>query len=470
MSIAFFACGSAAKPSIELVTPLLHQKAMSLLGDRAVAFENRQILSLGFERDTVDSTQKRLVIFILDSNNQQQKIAVETGPDFYRALYGKPDTLAEVVVGTTSLHEERKAPPASLKQDGRVYFMLNTTLKSLYVYPVNMMRAFSDINGQVVAGLSLLTLGGSLYGSYLFTKNRELGYGRVEFMNYGGDLGGLYYPNLLGYFLDNLSAANTAQVSAWLGMIGYPVGIYMGSRVQFAKNDEYGNASIMTTMSKWGFLYGFLLPLYLDLRDHDYVAVATGLTMGLIPTGFYVGKKLVGDRSYSSGRSILIMTSGIMGAATGALIPTLWESNEPKIYATTALIGQVLGTYFGFNYLAERSYSFGQGLFMSASAIVGGALAEAPLLIARVNGNSHEAYTILGIGGAWGGLMIGEYLSRSLFEKTPHDKQASSAVSFPGVWELPLLFLSKKYGSHEAPVSLDRREPLAQARVMEVSF
>jgi hypothetical protein len=376
-------------------------------------------------------------------------------------------------VGQTNLFSAlKKVPPDSQKQtrqDGRVYFMLNTTLKSLWVYPANIVRLSHGIDGQVVAGLSVLSLGGALYGSYLFTKNKELGYGRVEFLNYGGDLGGIYYPNLLGYFYQGLSHIGAEDASAF-GMIGYPLGIYLGSRIRSGKNDGYGNASIMTTMSKWGFLYGFLLPMYFDVKGDDYLALSCGLTMGFLPAGFFLGKRMVGDGSISSGRSILIMAGGILGAATGAAIPTLWESREQKIYATTTLVGQVLGTYFGLNYLSDRSYTFGQGLFMSASAVVGGALAEAPLLLAKVNGDSHEAYTLMGIAGAWGGLMFGEYLSRSLFEKTPHDKQPGAAISIPGLWELPLLLLSRKYGSAATPASLDKREPLAQARVVEVSF
>jgi uncharacterized membrane protein YeaQ/YmgE (transglycosylase-associated protein family) len=470
LSMILLPYGAAANPSIEIINPSLHQKTLSLLGDRAAVIQNARILAFGFESDIADSAHKRLVIFTLDSLNEPQRTAVEIDSGFYHALYKIPDSTAMKSVDIAGpLKIPKKPPTIALRQDGRGYFMLNTTLKSLWVYPINVSMGFPEIDGQIIAGLSVLTLGASLYGSYLFTKNRELGYGRVEFLNYGADLGGLIYPNLLGLFFENLSHVSTKKASVWIGMIGFPAGIYLGSRARFAGNDEYGNASIMTTMSRWGFLYGFLIPLYFELKEDDFLALSSGLTMGLIPAGFYIGKKLVGDRNFSSGRSILIMASGIMGAATGALIPTLWESKEQKLYAT--IIGQILGTYFGFNYLQDRSYGFSQGLFISASAIAGGAIAEAPLLLAQVNPDiSHRAYTVLGVAGAWGGLLIGEFLSRTLFEKNPRDKRAGVAVSLPGILEVPLLLVSRKSDSPGTPASLDKREPIAKARVMDISF
>jgi hypothetical protein len=462
---------NTVNPPMEMVNQSSFGQAIALLGDRGISFKNSWIIAMGFERNPIDTGQINFAIITLDSNNQPQKNVLKTSREFRRSILAKPGALGENSVQTSVSQDERETVPARNRQDGRVYFMLNTTLKSLWVYPANLSRAFPEIDGQVIAGLSLLTLGGSLYGSYLFTQNRDLGYGRVEFMNFGGDLGGLYYPNLMGVFLENTTNENTSKLSAWMGMIGYPLGIYLGSKVQFARNDEYGNASIMTTMSKWGLLYGFLLPQYFNLRENDFLACATGLSIVLIPSGFFVGHTLVGDNHYSSGRSIFIMTTGIMGAATGALIPTLWDSeDEPKLYATTTLLGQIAGTYIGFNYMKNRSYNFGQGLFMAASAIVGGALAESPLLIAKVGMDNHQAYTVLGIAGAWGGLALGEYLSRSLFEKSTHDKRSSSSISFPGLCELPVLLLCQKYRPHVASASYDERAPLAAARVIDIRF
>jgi uncharacterized membrane protein len=272
----------------------------------------------------------------------------------------------------------------------------------------------------------------------------------VEMMNYGGDLG-VAYPLLTAAFLESsagLRYDQANQVRGWGAMIGFPLGIFAGSFAKFAGNFEYGDASIMTSTSKFGFLYGFMIPMFFtEVSSKQYLNVSTSLTMVLIPAGFYVGKLFVGDRHYSSGRSAFITTSAIMGALTGALIPTLWEDKNKEVYAATTLLGHVLGTLYGFNYMKDRSYSFGQGMFMAASAVVGTAVAEAVPFIAQTDFNKyHQAYTAAGFAGSWGGLMLGEVLARALFEKSGRDNPKNVSVSFPGLWQAPLVWALSKNG------------------------
>jgi hypothetical protein len=360
----------------------------------------------------------------------------------------KPPKKPHEAVSHQAIPAENKNQ-AKLRQDGRVYLMINTALKSLWVYPGGLSMAFRDrINTQVIWGVSFLTLGASLYGSYAYTRKMELGYGRVEMMNYGGDLG-VAYPLLLASFLESSAGMRTDyanQLRGWGQMAGFPAGIFAGSFAKFAGNFEYGDASIMTSTSKFGFLYGFMIPMFFtDLGSREYLSVSTGLTMTFIPAGFYIGKLLVGDRHYSSGRSAFITTSAIMGAITGGLVPTFWEDRNKEMYAATTLVGHLLGTLYGFEYMNERSYTFGQGMFMAASAVVGTAVAEAVPLIAQVNAQSyHQAYTALGLVGSWGGLMLGEVLARALFEKSGRDNPKSVSVSFPGLLQAPLIWALSK--------------------------
>ena len=109
-----------------------------------------------------------------------------------------------------------------VSQDGRVYFMIHSSLKSIYVYPVNLNIVFEDMAGHVNAGLTTLLFSASVYGSYPFTKGRELGYGRVAFMNYGGELG-IAYPALFAGFVEGLHREyETSKINAWGAMFGYP--------------------------------------------------------------------------------------------------------------------------------------------------------------------------------------------------------------------------------------------------------
>jgi hypothetical protein len=429
-----------AQVRFDLISPALFDSFLTVLARQSVIIEKNNIAAMGLLRDSAETdTSQSLFVIMLDQSGTPHK-------DSY--TISKP--LKKQHESSSSL-----AVPAGIKnqvkvrQDGRVYLMINTALKSLWVYPGGLSMAFQDrISPQVFWGVSFLTLGASLYGSYAYTRNMELGYGRVEMMNYGGDLG-VAYPLLMASFLESSAGmrnGNANQLRGWGQMVGFPLGIFAGSFAKFSGNFEYGDASIMTSTSKFGFLYGFMIPMFFtDIGSQEYVSVSTGLTMALIPAGFYLGKLLVGDRHYSSGRSAFITTSAIMGTITGALIPTLWEDKNKEMYAATTLVGHLLGTLYGFEYMNDRSYTFGQGMFMAASAVVGTAVAEAIPLIAQTDFTKyHQAYTAAGFVGSWGGLMLGEILARALFEKSGRDNPKSVSVSFPGLLQAPLIWALSK--------------------------
>ena len=456
------------QPQLEMVNPASYGQVRAIIAAKNAVFPQGQILAMGFKKSPANATAKTLIVIALNADGQPQKHVYTLSIDAYHTLANPFAVSAGQSASVETPMENGASVHPQLRQDGRVYFMLNTTLKSLWVYPGNMTDALGSMDDNVLAGLSLLTLGGSLYGSYLFTQHMELGYGRVEFMNYGGDLGGITYPLLVRYCF---SSQGGDQASAWMGILGFPAGIYLGSKVTFAKNDAYGNASIMTSMSKFGLLYGFLLPIYFfdNLTVNTYAQWGTGLSMALIPAGFYVGSLLVGDKDYSSGRSVMITTTGIMGALTGLIIPTWFESVESKVYVTTTLAGHMLGTYIGFNYRKDQAYTFGQGIFTAASALVGAGLAEALPLIARAE--AHQVYSVCGLAGAWGGFALGELMSRSLFEKFAHDKRLSSSISFPGLGQLPLLIALQCFQPHlRGAPGADARDIVQKVNVMEIVF
>lgn len=421
-----------------MISPALFDSFLTVLSRQGVMLEKSNIAAMGILRDSTETdTSQSVFVIALDQSGAPHKNSY-TIP--------KPPNKPRAAKAFQTIQADNKNQ-AKLRQDGRVYLMINTALKSLWVYPGGLSMAFQDrISTQVLWGVSFLTLGASLYGSYAYTRNMELGYGRVEMMNYGGDLG-VAYPLLLAAFCETSSGFRYGnELRGWGQMVGFPAGIFAGSFAKFAGNFEYGDASIMTSTSKFGFLYGFMIPLFFtDLGSREYVSVSTGLTMALIPAGFYLGKLLVGDRHYSSGRSAFITTSAIMGALTGALVPTLWEDRNKEMYAATTLVGHLLGTLYGFEYMNDRSYTFGQGMFIAASAVVGTAVAEAVPLIAQVNAQTyHQAYTALGLVGSWGGLMLGEVLARALFEKSGRDNSKSVSVSFPGLLQAPLIWTLSK--------------------------
>ncbi len=387
--------------------------------------------------------EKKIVLILIGQDGQPSKMPIDTPSWLYDKIIkpketesiGEIETVASEISGSEV--GEKPVKKAS-QQDGRTYFIINNTIKATTIYPGALAMALPNTDGRIITGVALLTFGGALYGSYALTSNMPMGYGKVAIMNFGGEVG-VYYPNLLSMMLADQGYENTARhISSWGSMIGFPLGITAASFTHFVENHEYGNAAIMRHFARVGLVYGFTIPL-LWAFDHDfrnYITTSSALSMCLIPAGFYVGKTIVGDRCFSAGRSGLVVITGIMGAITGAVIPSWFESETPELYVAMGLAGSAAGTVFGFLFHKPHEYKLWQGVFMGVSAAVGAGVGASIPFLAKATDS--RPYTILGVAGGWSGLIIGELLSKALFETSSRDVRASTDnIEFPIMWEWP---------------------------------
>jgi hypothetical protein len=361
------------------------------------------------------------------------------------------------------------ATPHRLDQRGRTWFILETALKTAYVYPTSYIAAFPNASDGLKGGLSLLTIGGSLYGTFAFTRNMELGYGRVGLINYGSTFLGIHYPDLFGSFLRNATsiddnhvndsndlAAPSSQVGAWMSMIGFPLGIYLGSRLNIVDRNDAGKITLMGYFSQpTAFLLGYGLPFYFlypgkNLNNRrEYFGTSALLTMALMPAGLYAGHKIAGSGPVPAGRGSLPYITGIMGGLTGLFIPTLFDLEYDKIstarlLVTTTIAGYGGGTVLGLTFNPSKSYTYWQTLFIGASSGAGALMFIALPVIGEVEEN-HKPYVVSGIFGGWLGFFLGDYLSQSLFERSDRDRRESGLrVSLPGLASLPVIFSNDK--------------------------
>jgi hypothetical protein len=286
-------------------------------------------------------------------------------------------------------------------------------------------------------------------------------------MNYGSTCLGLHFPQLLASFLHNSTDINednkrisfdstvqyegikpTDQIKAWCSILGFPLGIYLGSRWNIIDRNDGGKMTLMGYFSQpTAYFLGYDLPLFFINPGEDkreYFGMSSFLTMTLIPAGFYAGYKIAGDRQISAGRGALPYVSGIMGGATGIAIPMLFydsitDLSDVRVLASNALIGYGVGTALGLLYHPSNSYSYWQTVFIGASSGASALIAEAFPLIGKAD--RKNPYIIAGIIGAWSGFFLGERLSLSLFEKSDRDRGASNiSVSLPGLAALPMIF------------------------------
>jgi hypothetical protein len=453
-----------APQALELVLPEKYGLVKEWLLKNGIDLTGGTLFSMAFKPD-----QKTLVIIMLDAQGQPIKKVVKTNLSLYKQVIARP----------VAKKAAEPAPPTAKdrSQEGRLYFITHTSLKSLYVYPFSYATLFDYDDFNIVAGLSLLTFGGAVYGSYKFSADRELGYGRVALMNYGGELA-LTYAQLMkwlihsredrrryydpyydDYYYDS-GPDNSGTVKAFINMVGFPLGIYLGARAKLTDNYDYGKIAIMRFFGRSAILYGMVIPwlfyddadvlfdvifsfdnYYSDPESKSYGTVASLFTMGLIPVGNYIGYTLAQGKTYSSGRSVMIETAGLMGAATGFILPSVFESETKNVYLISGLVGAAAGTAIGFNYHQGQEYRFSQGAFMALSAVGGAAVALGlPLL---VEADHHQAYTIAAMAGGWLGLILGENLSQKIFEKSDKDRQAIN-IDLPLLYQWPLVVSSYK--------------------------
>lgn len=418
-----------------------------------------------------DPETKQFILLFLDADGQLRKKNLATPSWLYTKIM-EPEPSGAVadsavvpsVTAAEEMNEDAVAKPGS--QDGRTYFIINTTIRATGIYPTSLAMAMPETDGRVITGVAMLTFGGALYGSYALTRNATLGYGKVAMMNYGGEVG-VYYPTLLSVIVSEQGNEETARhIGSWGSMIGFPLGITAGAFSRFVDNHEYGNAAIMRHFGRIGLVYGFTIPLLWSIENdfRNYPTVSSACAMCLLPAGFYLGKTIVDDRSYSSGRSGLVVIAGMMGAATGWIIPSWWESETPELGVAMGLAGSVGGTLLGFFYKREQEYKLWQGIFMGLSATIGAGVGVSIPLLSKAE--DHRAYTVGGVFGAWGGLYVGERLSKALFENSARDRRASlDNIDFPIAWEWPLLA-----GAALAKSRSENGRPVVKTCLMRMSF
>jgi hypothetical protein len=442
-----------AKNKLDLFAPAQYDSVMGLLpgGDSLRAGKN--VVSIG-----TDPATGAIVVISLDAAGTPEKTIFPA-----TSLKRKP----------VSASQASKPAVSKRDQNGRTWFIIESAVKSAYIYPVSFSNAFPEGNGQTIAGFSLLTIGGTLYGTYAFTKNMELGYGKVGLMNYGSTLFGSYYPALIAAFLSGTTDLDEPpqkrvtdswgsyyeygtpavdKINAWCSMIGFPLGMVVGSKVNLAGKDDFGKVAVMEYLSQTLGGSGFVLPLFfMDPADDAdaYLTTSSLFSMTLLPTGMAIGKYMCGDRNISAGRGSLPWVSGLLGTATGVALASLPDYDDvdgitiARIVAASGLVGYGAGTALGFTYHPTIDYSYWQTVFIGASTCAGAIMGIALPLIAQ--SEDRQPYILAGSIGGWTGFFLGEKLSLGLFEKSSRDNQSSSIrFELPGLAALPVMMSAKK--------------------------
>lgn len=452
-----------APGKIDLFAPTQYDSILALVpgGDTLRAKTN--IMSIGTDQSSGD-----IVIIFLDASGAPVKSSYPTS----NLKDPSPSPSASPSRSPPPSLSPSTAKPVKPDQKGRTWFIIESAVKSGSIYPMSFANAFEGANSQSVAGFSLLMVGGTLYGTFAFTKNMDLGYGKTGIMNYSTTLLGNYYPALINVFLTGTTdldipptktvndpyynytyteegVPTTAKINAWCSMIGFPLGMVIGSKLNLVEKDDFGRVALMAWFSQSFGGMGFVLPLFfMDPSENDdgYLTVSSLMSMVALPTGLALGKSIGGaNKPISAGRGVLPGISGTLGMLTGigfAALPDYEDLDWIAIARITAGLGVAgwgAGTFLGLEYHPAIDYTFWQTVFIGASSCAGTLMGVAFPLIAQAG--SRQPYIIAGVAGGWTGFFVGEKLSLSLFEKSSRDRSASALqLNLPGLAALPVIF------------------------------
>jgi hypothetical protein len=392
--------------------------------------------------------------------------------------------LLTVVLIITSYSEDipsdsgAKFPSVSIEQDrlgkeGKTWLMVESTAKASLIFSGLYTTIFPKKDIGVIASATLLSMGATYYGTKLYASYcKDLSYGKVGLLNYGSTLFGMYYPFLISDFLHYGTAIDDAKkrtaiypysrepyiyyddgtitdyVRPISSLIGFPLGIYLGSRILFKDKPDYYRVAFMEYFSQtFGFLLGYSLPRYINFNiDNHYYTESSLLAMLLLPGGFYSGYLMSEANPHYIDRGAFLYLTGAMGCLSGYFLPNINNyyyhmGIKNTAYLTTLLAGYAGGTYLGIVYHPKVEFSYLRTAFIgaisAAGALVGIGL---PLLFQIEYYDIPGLFTISGIAGMWTGFFLGEKLSENHFPKVSRLKQGVNLnVNLSGLALLPVI-------------------------------
>ncbi|MFQ6608612.1 MAG: hypothetical protein ACE5EE_08750 [Fidelibacterota bacterium] len=306
-----------------------------------------------------------------------------------------PDSLETIeILPDDSLAEHK------LDQSGRWPLVLQNMIigSGLYGWAIPYVLNASDTKW--LPGMEMLSLGGSFYLTYQYTKKMDIPHSRAQMMRYGGLVGLRYGFGLNTIFDLNGTNENGDSKKEWayVLMAAVPAGIYTGDYLYNKLNPTNGQAWVLTGWTavggvsmriltnffdpdpKSGVDYYYLTYAYKKKIDKDYKTWSRrNTTFELLvgyPAGFWVGKKLTMQKDYSFGDALMLYQGYAFGFFnTMVLQSLLFNEGDEKNWLLVNGIGAVSGILLYDKWITHDDFTAGQSILMalgSASGIMFG--------------------------------------------------------------------------------------------------
>lgn len=296
-------------------------------------------------------------------------------------------------------------------------------------------------------GTEMLSLGGTFYLTYQYTKDMNIPYSRAQMLR-TGSLWGLRYGMLFNDVLKlwppevKLSQDQSKSWAVTL-MASVPVGTWMGDYLYKKWKPSHGQS---WALGLWSELGGFTATSLhqivagkkskparweyesfengtdqyrFDQRGYDsalksytdWKRVDALIEMAGYPLGIYLGHRYFGSRNYTFGDAIMLYEGRGLGWIYGMLFSEVADINfESSLGLTLRTVGSIGGAVLMDKYILPDDYDFGESVLMAVGTASGMAFSIGTSVLTDINnGNVISALVMIG-GGA------GFYLTRSILD------------------------------------------------------
>lgn len=248
-------------------------------------------------------------------------------------------------------------PPAQLNQEGRLSYLLQSSIISSFYYGTSMASILSN-DANTNLGLYLLTTSASMAAHLWVTRNVEMSMAQASLTTYGqtrGILHGMLLPSLIFSNPDHRTVLS-------FGVLGSVAEAFLGYRWATKHNLNHGQTIALGTFGDFGMLAGLGIANTLGAFEGDLSSNFMALSaLSGAAVGLFVGNHIANRNYYTYGDGFLL--SG--AASLGILLPISVLSYTETPFQLATLIGTaglVGGLAIGDNLAKKYEFSDRQGM------------------------------------------------------------------------------------------------------------
>lgn len=290
-------------------------------------------------------------------------------------------------------------PEEVLDQDGRVKFIVASTIAGLGYYGWAIPVALDMRSGKAIASTYMFTSALSFFVPFAATRNSPVTEASANSYIYGTTRGILHGLTINTILLGSGGPYRRTLTFSMAGSLTEGVALY---KLSSSKNWSTGKAELIGVGGDFGLLTGLTAPIIVN-KEGGRIQAASALVGSVF--GLSAGHYLSGREHYTQGDAFVLRGGGTMGAYSILSAVHLSKTENENIYAGAFIIGSVGGLFLGHRLVMEKDFTPAQGTFIEIGQLAGWLTGLGIAYLIRdpaKSDNSRLYFTMSAIGGAAG--------------------------------------------------------------------